>query len=105
MAFHPEDVGTTYLPTNSHYVTYQEKVIFILRECLRMLNYLYVTTRRRKLRPTMPLCLWVSGTERLKRQSETSFPDKGEIKFCVPITTCLHWAPLKHSVLCSCSCT
>jgi len=84
MAFHPEDAGTTYLPTNSHYVTYEEKVILILRECLGGLNVLFVTTFRRKLRPTMPHCLWVSGTERPKRQSETLFPDKGEIKILFP---------------------
>jgi len=33
MAFHPEDVGSTYLPTNSHDDTNQNKAILILREC------------------------------------------------------------------------
>lgn len=84
IAFHREDAGTTYLPTNSHDVTYQEKTIFILCECLRVLNVLFVTTRRRNLWPTTPLCLWVSGTERSKRESEILFPDKGEIKILFP---------------------
>jgi hypothetical protein len=86
MAFHPEDADSTYPRTNSHDVTYQEKAIFILRECLRVLNVLFVTTPRRNLRPTIPLRHWVSGTERPKRESDNLFSDKDEIKILCPYT-------------------
>jgi hypothetical protein len=86
MVFHPEDADSTYLPTNSHDVTYQKKAIFILRECLRVLNVLFVTTPRRNLWPTIPFRQWVAGNERPKRESDTLFRDKGEIKIFCPYT-------------------
>lgn len=86
MAFHPEDAGSTFLPTSSHDVTYQEKSIFILRECFRVLIALFDTIPRHNLWPTMSISRWVLSTERPKRESDTLFPDKGEIKILCPYT-------------------
>ena len=66
IAFHPEDAGSTYLPTNPHDVTYQEKAVFILRECVRALNVPFFSTPGRNLRQTAPINQRVPGTGKTK---------------------------------------